>query len=259
MIGFDASLHTTFRAGRTDMWGLTQLLTAQHSSPLTALSLSMPCPGLPADMQQQAQQADARVQHGHGEGSAAGAAGGAGGGHGGPAGAPPFTSHWLASLTPGVVATGDAERFAEAVVLRGARSGGATMDLGAATAALDAALASERLRCVRHRTLAAQPLPLPLPFPHVFAHGLSPSGDAPTSGSRLGAGSQDIASCAVLTRQAGTAAFGPVVAAAQRRFRSAAASAQGQSTLDSWGYGSEELLDIQDQLSRLAHGYDEEE
>ena len=30
-------------------------------------------------------------------------------------------------------------------------------------------------------------------------------------------------------------------------------------TLDSWGYGSEELLDIQDQLSRLAHGYDEEE
>lgn len=239
------------------MWGLTQLLTARHHSPLAALSLSLPCPALPADPQQQAAAADARRQQG---GSAGGAPSPAGGPSGGSntSGGSPFTTRWLASLTPGVAAAGDAARFAESVVLRGPRAGGAPLELGAAAAALDAALANERLRCVRQRSLVAQPLPLPLPFPRIWARGLGREGDVPP-GWRPGGGGQDIASCAVLTRLGGTAAMAPVVAGVQRRFRGAARSAQGQAALQSWGMGGEEVAELEEELQRLAHAYDEDE
>lgn len=262
--------NTTLPAGRCDMWGLTHLLTSQYHSPLAALSLALPCPALPADAQRLAQQADARLQHGAGSGSgsaaavaasaAAAAQQGSGGGGGGSG---PFTSRWLASLTPGIPAAGDTMRFAEAVVLRGPRStAAAPVQLDAAAAALDASLADERLRCVRQRTLAAQPLAVPLPFPHMFALGLSKEGDL-LPGAQLGAsssgGSQDIASCAALTRLAATKAFAPAVAAAARQFRTAAGTAQGQATLEAWGLGHEERAEAEEALERLAHAYDDEE
>lgn len=245
-------------AGRSDIWGLTHLLTSQHRSPLTALSMSMPCPSLPADMQQQAATADARLQHGARDG-AAGTASGPPSSSGSSSGGP-FTTRWLASLTPGVAAASDTGRFAESVVLRGPRTGSAPLDLCAAAVALDAALAEERLRCVRQRTLVGQPLAVPLPFPHIWARDLSRDGDAPVGRpSSSSGGGQDIASCAVLTRLGGTSAFGPVVAAAQRRFRTTARSAQGQATLEGWGHGSEELGEMEEELERLAHAYDEED
>lgn len=239
-------LHLT--PGRTDMWGLTQLLTAEHSSPLAALALALPCPALPADAQQQAQQADARQQQGRGaEAASAGAPGGS---------SSPFTTQWLASLTPGVAAVGDAGRFAEAVVLRGPRSAGGALSLGTAAASLDAALAQERRRCVQQRTLVAQPLAVPLPFPHIFASGLSQCGGLPAGG-KLGGGSQDVVSCAVLTRLGATSVLGPVVAAAQRQFRAAAGAGQGQAALESWGIGREEVQEMDERLTQLIHLYDE--
>jgi hypothetical protein len=50
-----------------------------------------------------------------------------------------------------------------------------------------------------------------------------------------------------------------VVAAAQREFRVAAGAGQGQATLESWGYGQEELADIQERLSNLARAYDNDD
>ena len=254
------------------MWGLAHLLTAQYHSPLAALSLALPCPGLPADAQRLAQQADARQQQGGGAGSTAAATAAATAVAAGPgsrgssdSGGGPFTLRWLASLTPGISAAGDTARFAEAVVLRGPRStAAAPVELGAAAAALDAALAGERLRCVRQRTVAAQPLAVPLPFPHMFAQALSKDGDLLPgaqlgSGSSRSAGSQDIVSCAALTRLAATKAFAPAVAAAARQFRSTAGTAQGQATLEAWGLGREERAEAQEALERLAHASDEEE
>ena len=254
------------------MWSLTHLLTSQYHSPLAALSLALPCPGLPADAQRLAQQADARLQHGAGSGGGSAAALAASGaaaaqqgssGGGGGSGSGPFTSRWLASLTPGIPAAGDTMRFAEAVVLRGPRStAAAPVQLDAAAAALDAALADERLRCVRQRTLAAQPLAVPLPFPHMFVLGLSKEGDL-LPGAQLGAsssgGSQDIASCATLTRLAATKAFAPAVTVAARQFRTVAGTAQGQATLEAWGLGREERAEAEEALERLAHAYDDEE
>ncbi|PRW59896.1 tubulin nucleotide-binding domain [Chlorella sorokiniana] len=251
--------------GHCDMWGLTHLLTAQYHSPLAALSLALPCAGLPVDTQRLAQQADARLQRGAGSSSAsapAAPAAVAAAAPGSGTNTDPVTSRWLASLTPGIPAAGDSARFAEAVVLRGPRSSAAApVELGAAAAALDAALAEERLRCVRQRTLVAQPLAVPLPFPHIFAQGLSKDGDV-LPGAQLGgssSGSQDIASCAALTRLAATRAFAPVVAAAARQFRTAAGSAQGQATLEAWGLGREERAEAEEALERLAHAYEEEE
>ncbi len=249
------------------MWDLCQLLTAQHRSPLACLSLSLPCPALPDDMQQAAQQADARMQ---GAGSAAGvqsAAAGAGGNQGSSSGhSQPFTMQWLASLTPGIPAAGGGACFAESIVLRGPRAAGGAMELGPAADALDASLAAERRRCVRQRTLAAQPLPVPLPFPRIWAPGLSQSGDIPAgrAGGELQAGGasragQDIASCAALTRLGATAAFGPAVKAAQQRFTAVALTAQGQAALEGWGQGREELGGLQERLASLAHSYDVED
>ncbi|KAL4458321.1 hypothetical protein ABPG75_013186 [Micractinium tetrahymenae] len=253
--------------GRSSMWDLCQLLTAQHRSPLACLSLSLPCPALPADTQQAAQQADARTQHAGGSGGApALAAAGAARASSSGGSSQPFTTQWLASFTCGIPAAGGDGCFAESIVLRGARAAGGAAELGAAAEALDASLAAEHHRCVRQRTLAAQPLPVPLPFPHIWARGLSESGDIPAgaAGAALLAGGgsrggQDIASCAALTRLGGTTAFGPAVAAVQRRFSSAAATAQGQAALEGWGHWREELGGLQEWLASLAHAYDEED
>lgn len=240
------------------MFGLTHLLTSQRNTPLTTLSLALPCPALPGDTQRQAQQADARLQHAF-AGAATTGPGSSSGGSGGGDASRLLSSPFLASLTPGVAA-GLTGHFAESVVLRGPREAGAPLDLGAAGAALDGALAAERVRCVRQRTLVAQPLAVPLPFPHIFARGLSQAGDAPASLQQLSAGgSQDIAACAVLTRLAATSSFGGVVAAAARGWRSAAASAQGQAALESWGCGREEVQEVAERLTGLAHAYDRDE
>lgn len=246
------------------MWDVCQLLTAQYRSPLACLSLSLPCPALPGNMQQAAQRADARMQHaGRGPGAAAAGAGRppSGSSHG-----QPFTMQWLASLTPGVPAAGGAACFAESVVLRGPRAAGSAAELGAAADALDASLLTEQRRCVRQRALVAQPLPVPLPFPRIWAQLLSRSGDVPAgaAGAALLAGNggmagHEIASCAVLTRLGGTAAFGPTVEAVRQRFAAAAATAQGQAALDSWDLGREELGGLQERLASLALVYNGEE
>ena len=50
-------------AGRSSLANQVQALTSQRPTPLAALSLSMPCPPLPADPQGLAEQADSRVRH----------------------------------------------------------------------------------------------------------------------------------------------------------------------------------------------------
>eukprot|EP00887_Chlorella_sp_A99_P006240 scaffold3.g6240.t1 len=231
--------------GRMDMWSLAQLLTSQHGTPLAALSMAMPCPPLPADAQQAAQQADARFER-HGGG--------------GTLHRQPFTQRHTASLTPSIPSGPDALKYAESVVLRGPRSEAhAPVALGAAAAALDADLLQERERCVRQCTLCAQALPVPLPYPHLFGALLSPAGDmlpaaeAPTGGRHV-----DVASCPVLTRLAGTAAFAPALRGVAQRLQSASASAQGQSILEGWGYAREEQGEAQERLRVLAHVYEDE-
>lgn len=229
------------------MRGLVQLLTSQHSTPLSALAMALPCPALPADLQQVEQEADGRVQH---QQPAP---------HGGSHQQQPFTSRRTASLTPGIPSSQDASKFVEAVVLRGARSEARVpMQLSASAARLDGALLEEQARCVRHRTLTALPLPMPLPFPHLFTAGVSACGDVlPAAERPASSGGADVASCPVLTRQSGTAAFAPLLRGLAQQFRGTAGSAQGQSILEGWGIARDEHSELEERLEVLAQAYEE--
>src|SRR5690349_3167275 len=91
------------------MWALSRLLTSQHSTALSSLAVALPCPGLPADQQQQAEQADSRLQHQQHEGGQARIS------------KQPFTLQHTASLTPGIPCV-DEGKYVESVVCRGPRS-----------------------------------------------------------------------------------------------------------------------------------------
>lgn len=237
-------------AGELDLGALVQLIGSQHPTPLAALSMALPSPSPPADLQQEQQLADVRFQQwGDAAASAAGPA----------ASAPrPFTARVTACLTPGLdFAAAAGETYAESIVLRGPRSGAGSVRLGDAAAALDAALGQEGVRCVRQRALTAQPLPMPLPFPHIFRPAVSVWGVPGAAPPRPATTS--VASCPTLSRLAGTTALKPVVAGVLREFRAAAAPAQGGATLEAWGYGREEVGEVCERLAQLAAAYDEGE
>jgi hypothetical protein len=232
------------------MWELQQLLTSQHNSPLAAVSMALPCPPAAGDPHQLAEGRDERMDHTHH-------------GHLGrhPSAPRPFTASHTASLAPGIApAHLDAGRFAESIVLRGARGGrvGALLDLHDAAAALDASLQhEEHARCVQQRTLSSQPLPIPLPFPAIFSSRVSAEGNVPWGAGTHGAEAEAVASCPVLTRLCGTGAFAPLVGRVLSGFRGAAASTQGRSLLRAWGRAEQEgEADIVEGLLDLEKAYE---
>ena len=228
-------------AGRASLHDLASLLTTQHNTPLAALELALPCPSLLPGGPQQAQQADARVEHHSSEGSGR-----------------PFTASHTACLSPGVAgAAVAAGRYAESVVVRGPRARGAALDLAAAAEALDAALLEEAQpsqRCVQQRTLAAQPLALPLPFPRIFSGRVTRHGDWDRHGSRAAAA--DVVSCPVLSRLCSSTAFGAALQQQLLQFQRAASAGAGQAVLEAWGHGREEQGELAERLRVLAHAYD---
>jgi hypothetical protein len=222
------------------MWDLAQLLTGQYDSPLCALSMALPAAGLPADAARAAEQADPREAGGREAGAA-------------------LTVTAAPLSFPGLGAPGDRHTFAECVVLRGARAGGAAAPLRTAAAALDAALLAEGGRCVRHRALTAQAMPVPLPFPGLFGPTVTRYGDLlprPAGGEE--ATGHHVASCPALVRLAGSTALGGAARQIARQFAAAAAASQGQAALDSWGFGPEERAEASERLLQLGGAYDEE-
>ena len=227
------------------MWSLSQLLTAQHNTPLAALAAALPCPSLPADVQRKAEAADARVAHAAEQQQQQQQQ--------------PSVLQCTASLTPGITA-GDPDKYAECVVLRGARSDArCALELPVAASALDAALAAERQRCVRTRMLAAAPLHLPLPFPQLFQPCVSPDGDVLGPADALREPAADVASCPLLTRLSGSTAFAPTIEHARQAWSACARSAQGGSILQGWGLDADEHNEVDERLEALASAYVDEE
>ncbi|KAL4536814.1 hypothetical protein Ndes2437B_g06218 [Nannochloris sp. 'desiccata'] len=261
--------------GGLDLWSLSSMLTGQHNTPLCALSMSLPCPTLPHPLEssQAAHQLDRRARDHHNDNinkeeerkrhhadvcftsAAAGLSG---------------------TRLGGAL---DQNRFAECLVLRGARTlsskssnnssttsaVSSQMHVSDALNALDMSLLRENgVRCVQHRTVVAQPQPVPLPFPDIFSKKLDSYGDSTSSQlgnidvSDTGIHGHHVASCPVLTRVAGTASFGPVVAALAEQWTSAAGAAQGRAILDSWGVDREQGDDVRERLLDLSRAYDEE-
>jgi Tubulin domain/Misato Segment II tubulin-like domain len=260
--------------GALDLWSLSSMLTGQHNTPLCALSMALPCPTLPSPTTSSdaAQKGDSRARKNHQNDMdrederkrnicfTAAAAGLSGAGLGGAL---------------------DQNRFAECLVLRGARtilssksesttkfSANSTsqMHVSDALRALDTSLLRENgVRCVQHRTVIAQPQPVPLPFPDIFSKDLDTFGDASMASQALineksddKARGHHVASCPVLTRISGTASFGPVVAELAGQWTSAAGAAQGRAILDSWGIDREQSEDVRERLLDLSRAYDEE-
>jgi hypothetical protein len=265
--------------GGLDLGSLSSMLTGQHNTPLCALSMSLPCPMLPPpiEISEAAHQVDTRARHHHKDhfnreeeertrhhadicftSAAAGLSG---------------------SRLGGAL---DQSKFAECLALRGARTFPSKSDTNSSSSSLNSAISSQMnvsdalhaldtsllrengVRCVQHRTVVAQPQPVPLPFPDIFSKKLeiyggfasSQLGNIDVSDTRIHG--HHVASCPVLTRMAGTASFGPVVAAMAGQWTSAAGAAQGRTILDSWGVDREQTEDVKERLLDLSRAYDEE-
>lgn len=265
--------------GGQDLHSLANLLAARPSANITAVAAAFPAAALPAAPVSQG--ADARLQH-----TAASAAA-----------ASPFTlagvQCWSAGLSHGDVRQ---SLLAESVVLRGARTQppapsippspaaaaqSAPVGMPAAAAALDASLLSEGVRCIRHRCVSRQPLPIPLPYPRIFSplvsrhgdvfippvHSLTlPNGSYPpwqnsptTRPSENGHvhGNADVESVPVLTRLM-SSQHNPELASQQlQQFRVAVRSAAGRQLWHSWDYDQQHAEDAETQLHMLASVYDD--
>ncbi|KAG2424530.1 hypothetical protein HXX76_014411 [Chlamydomonas incerta] len=192
--------------GVTDLHSLVQLLRPAAAG-LAALHLCLPCPSLPADLQQLQRQLDTRLRPPHDSAAVAAAATAAaaaltrGGGGRGPAAAESQPSSvrgesvygstaqltgldQLASLTPGIsgrddtALRGSGASRAESYCLRGARTDAGPASTSAAVEALDSLLLRRAHRmCVRHRCATPMPLAVPLPFPDLFSPVVSLHGD----------------------------------------------------------------------------------
>jgi len=150
-------------------------------------------------------------------------------------------------------------RLAESVVLRGARwppdggsGAGSAATLSAAAAALDAALVSEHVHCVRHRCVAPLPLPVPLPLPAALLGALSRHGYMPGAG----AGNSCVKLCPTLTKLVATCEFarGPLQNAEVGLGR-AGRTAAGSALLGAWGYGVAEVAECVERLRALQERY----
>jgi hypothetical protein len=255
------------------------MLTGQHNTPLCALSMVLPCPAVPHPLisgsSDAAQQVDTRARRTH---------------HNDTNDKEEERKREHAKVCFTSAATGlsssrlggalDQNRFAECLVLRGARTFSTKesnttstssaqistqMNISDALRALDTSLLRENgVRCVQHRTVVAQPQPVPLPFPDVFSKKLDIYGDSSSyllgngDSSEGKVGGHHVASCPVLTRMAGTSSFGPVVAELAGQWTSAAGAAQGRAILDSWGVDRDQSEDVRERLLDLSRAYDEE-
>jgi len=253
--------------GALDLWSLSSMLTGQHNTPLCALSMSLPCPTVPHPIEssEAAHQVDTRDKNHHN-----------GSGNRDEERARLHVDVCFTSAAAGLSGSRlggalDPQRFAECLTLRGARAFSSNsaksshMHVSDALNALDRSLLCENgVRCVQHRTVVAQPQPVPLPFPDIFSkkldsYGVSTSSQLGNSdGSDTKMHGHHVASCPVLTRMAGTAAFGPVVAELAGQWTSAAGAAQGRAILDSWGVDREQSEDVKERLLDLSRAYDEE-
>jgi hypothetical protein len=253
--------------GSLDLFSLSSMLTGQYNTPLCALNMAFPCATLenPLDSSAAAQQIDTRSRSHHDdydkeeerkrENAKV-----------------CFTSAATGLSSARLGGAQDQKKFAECLVLRGARthsmkesnkmSISTQMNISDALNALDRSLLRENgVRCVQHRTVVAQPQPVPLPFPDIFSKKLDSCGDSSSflaGNSDISEESHHVASCPVLTRMAGTASFGPVVAALAGQWTSAAGAAQGRAILDSWGVDRERSEDVRERLLDLSRAYDAE-
>ncbi|KAG2448450.1 hypothetical protein HYH02_006342 [Chlamydomonas schloesseri] len=195
--------------GNTDLHSLVQLLRPAAAG-LAAVHLALPCPALPADLQQLQRQLDTRLRPPHDSSvvvAAAAAASAAAaeaarlrkgsGTAAAPAQPPPVRSEsvygstvqlvgleQLASLTPGIsgrddtAVRGACASRAESYCLRGARTDAGPASTSSAIEALDSLLLQRAHRmCVRHRCATPMPLAVPLPFPDLFSPVVSLHGD----------------------------------------------------------------------------------
>lgn len=216
------------------MWSLARLLTSQSGTPLSTLSMAFPCPSLPSDEQRASADADSRMQHGSSSQ------------------APSFLTAATSVSWEGLGVVGDQNRYAECLVLQSPRAGGAAVPLSRASGMLDAALMrDDPLRCVRHRVLTAQPLPVPLPFPGLFASTVTRWGDVGSGAHGAGNG-HHVDSCPILVRLAGSTAIGWEVRRLGQQFASAAGTAHGQAVLDGWGVDRDMREDVHERLASLA-------
>lgn len=233
--------------GATDFWSLVNLLMGRHSSPLAALSMALPCPEA-VSVSPESQDTRGRPRE-----SSSGSGGGRAGGSG-------FAAAAVSLTGGGLGAASDRGRFAESVVLRGARAGGHALTVPDAAAALDAALGLEGLRCVTHRAVTSSPLPVPLPYPDIFSKRLNAWGEAVErpAGEDL-PGPHHVASSPLLVRMSGSTSFGPVAGALAREWAATAGSAPGQAALEGWGVETDQAEEVTELLRGLAHAYDADE
>ena len=253
--------------GALDLWALSNLLTGQFNSPLCALNLAFPCPSLTPPAPETEMGGDSREkqqQHGgHGTFN--------GGGRRERDASRPFTAAAVGLTGSSLGGSTDTNRFAECIILRGARSQTtspttttttttAALSIPAAVEALDAALKSESVRCVQHRTVLGQAQPIPLPYPgifrpHVSVDGVWCSAVQDAAGSS-GGGGHHVASCPVLVRLAGTSSFGAVVKEMGRQWGSAASAAPGRVALEGWGVDKEQANEVAESLHSLSRAYE---
>ncbi|BDA46653.1 Protein misato homolog 1 [Coccomyxa sp. Obi] len=237
--------------GACDLHSLAELLATSRQNNLTAAFAEVPCPDVP-EAHAAAAAADART--GDTLSSAS-----------------PFTMQRAFSWTPGIPADVE-ERLAESVVLRGAQRGGRPLRADEAAQALDAALLQEGVRCVRHRCVVPQALPIPLPFPHIFpdsgsgsshgsrANGITNGGNGVRSASSHQQRPMDNpASLPVLSRLCASPAAADVAKTKLERFEGLVSSGAGRATLQGWGYTEDDIAEIRERLESMASAFDHEE
>jgi hypothetical protein len=236
------SMSTPYRLNNTggavggiDMWSLPELLRGQFTSPFASLSIALPCATLPDILEKDSVELDQRVPHNSQRHPS-----------------PLFTSK--VSRLSGLEAN-DGESYAESIVLRGARSKSESLLVHEAQELLDFALISEgRRRCVQHRVVSSQPLPVPQSMLNLFTE-WTRKGDEPIQPIK----SQiQIECCPLLTRLAGTSSFKELLEQSLQEWVAVSKTGEGHTTLLSWGVDDQFRGEVEEQLGQLAHAYEDE-
>ncbi|GLC43413.1 hypothetical protein PLESTB_001554800 [Pleodorina starrii] len=279
--------------GGTDLHSLVRLLRPGSGGGggggrnLAALQMALPCPSLPADIQQLQQQLDERVRPPPHASAAAAPAGGPSHGQALYGSTAQLSlGDGLANLTPGISGRegrvdggGRGASRAESYSLRGARTDAGPATTAAALEALDLLLRRQPHRmCVRHRCTAPMPLAVPLPFPNIFRRGISRHGDVPppaggaaAAAPRPAAGpsaaadggvrapGEGLHSVPVLTRLQATREFEGWVRGVRGAWSRAAAGAGGRAVLEGWGFGRDDVAEVGAQLQELGASFADED
>ncbi|GMH38263.1 hypothetical protein BSKO_06147 [Bryopsis sp. KO-2023] len=140
----------------------------------------------------------------------------------------------------------DPETTVESLIWRGPANGLSRLRSTQALETLDASLASERFRCVRHRSIFPMAAPLALPY-HSTAYVDLEIFDS----SRRPFGELDIDGVPLLSRLRSSAMFDAVVLDISKGFSAGARSAWGKGELERWGLEVSECDVVTDALSDL--------